>query len=184
VLFLGSVVNTVVYFQWGPIHVSLAGIWSTALILLRFVVLILAISISSFCLSTSEMITGLDRLLSPLRRIGIQTMDLIMVIQVTLRFLPLLALSAERIAKAQASRGAEWGARKGGLIAQVKKVIPLIIPLFLTSLRRSEMLALAMDARAYGLKNLRTSVYALSHHRGDTVFVFVGMIVILATVLL
>jgi energy-coupling factor transport system permease protein len=130
------------------------------------------------------MITGLDHLLSPLRRIGIQTMDLVMMIQVTLRFLPLLAISAERIAKAQASRGAQWGTGKSGLVAQVRRVVPLIVPLFLTTLRRSESMALAMDARAYGLKDIRTSVYTLTYHPRDTWFVMVGLIFIVATIML
>ena len=183
-LFLSSQINTVIYWSWGPIHITQAGIWATVIMLLRFVVLILVISLSSFCITTSEMITGLDHLLSPLKRIGIQTMDLVMAVQVALRFLPLLALSAERIAKAQASRGAEWGTKKGGLVAQVRRIIPLIIPLMLTSLRRSEMMALAMDARAYGLKKERTSIYELIYRRSDTVFILIGMFVIVTTVML
>jgi energy-coupling factor transport system permease protein len=181
--FFSSQVNTVVYFSWWIFHITLAGIFSAVVLLLRFVVLILTISLSSFCLSTSEMITGLDHLLSPLKHLGIQTMDLVMVIQVALRFLPLLAISAERIAKAQASRGAEWGTRRGGLIAQVRRVIPLIVPLFLTSLRRSEALALAMDARAYGLKNQRTSIYELNYQRKDTIFLLIGLLVTFSSLL-
>jgi len=183
-LFLGSQINTVVYWSWGPIHITQAGIWATIIMLIRFIVLILVISLSSFCVTTSEMITGLDHLLSPLKRLGIQTMDMVMAIQVALRFLPLLALSAERIAKAQASRGAEWGTKKGGLAAQVKRVIPLIVPLMLTSLRRAEMMALAMDARAYGLKNDRSSIYELTYRNADTLFIFVGLLVMVATIML
>ncbi len=176
-LFFSSRVNTEVYFSWGLIHITRAGCWVAVGLLVRFITFILCISLFSFCVSSSEMITGLDHLLSPLRLIGIQTMDLVMVIQVALRFLPLLAQSAERIAKAQASRGAQWGIKKGGLISQVKRIIPLIIPLFMTSLRRSETMALAMDARAYGLKNQRTSIYELKYKWRDTLFVLIGAIV-------
>jgi energy-coupling factor transport system permease protein len=183
-LFFAPRVDAAFLVSWGPVHISLAGIWAAIIMLLRFVALIFCLSLSSFCLSTSEMITGLDHLLSPLRRIGIQTMDLVMAIQVTLRFLPLLAISAERIAKAQASRGSDWGAKKGGLVAKVKRVIPLIVPLFLTSLRRSESMALAMDARAYGLKDRRTSIYELTFHPRDLVFVLIGLIVSALTILL
>jgi energy-coupling factor transport system permease protein len=91
-----------------------------------------------------------------------------------MRFLPLLAQSAERIAKAQASRGSEWGTRKGNLFSQVKQIIPLIVPLFLISLRRAETMALAMDARAYGLKNQRTSLYELHFDWKDALFLAIG----------
>jgi energy-coupling factor transport system permease protein len=116
-------------FTLGPLQVSLAVIWSGVLLILRFSALILVLSLMSFCVSTSEMIHGLQQLLSPLNRIGIHTMDVVMVIQVTLRFLPFLAQSAERIAKAQASRGAEWGAKSKGLAGRVRQIAPLIIPL-------------------------------------------------------
>jgi energy-coupling factor transport system permease protein len=183
-LFFASPTDSRLYFSWWIIRIGPYNLISAAMLMLRFVVLILAISLSSFCLSTSEMITGLDHLLAPLKRIGIQTMDLVMVIQVTVRFLPLLALSAERIAKAQASRGAEWSTHERGLIKGAKRVIPLLVPLLMTSLRRSESLALAMDARAYGMKNQRTSIYELRFHRRDAVMLLAGIAIILAVVLL
>jgi energy-coupling factor transport system permease protein len=182
-LFFSSRVDNIVYFDWWVIHITRLGVLSAVMILFRFVVLILCISLTSFTLSTSEMITGMDHLLTPLKHIGIQTMDLVMVIQVAMRFLPLLALTAERIAKAQASRGADWGTKKGGLVTQIKRVIPLIVPLFLISLRRSETLALAMDARAYGLKNQRTSIYDLDFKRKDTIFILMGTVIILGSLL-
>jgi energy-coupling factor transport system permease protein len=174
IFFFSSTLNTPVYFQWSIIHISLSGLLAALILMMRFVALILALSLMSFCLSTSEAITGLSELLSPLDKIGIHTMDFVMIFQVAMRFLPLLAQSAERIAKAQASRGAEWGSGRINLFTQVKRIVPLIVPLFLISLRRAETMALAMDARAYGLKNLRTSLYELSFGWKDGVFLLIG----------
>ena len=162
-----------ILFTLGPLSVSLAGILSGILLILRFAALILVISLMTFVISTSEMIQGLQKLLAPLSLIGIRTMDFVMVIQVTLRFLPFLAQSAERIAKAQASRGAEWGVKSKGLMSRVRQVIPLIIPLFTTSLRRSETMALAMDARAYGFKANRTSMFEYTFTWRDALFLLV-----------
>jgi energy-coupling factor transport system permease protein len=177
VLFFSNLVTSTVYFSWGIIHITQYGLKFALMLFVRFIALILGLSLSSFCLSNSEMITGLDDLLRPLRKIGIQTMDLVMVIQVAMRFLPLLAQSAERIAKAQVSRGAEWGTRRGNVVQQVRRVIPLIIPLILTSLRRAESMALAMDARAYGVKDHRTSIYTLEMHLKDWLFILFGLAV-------
>lgn len=174
ILFFSTTKNTAVYFQWWIIHITLAGLWTALVLMVRFVALILSLSWMSFCLSTSEAITGLSDLLRPLNKIGVYTMDFVMIFQVAMRFLPLLAQSAERIAKAQASRGAEWGG-KGGLISQVKRIVPLIVPLFLISLRRAETMALAMDARAYGLKNQRTSLYRLYFVWQDGLFLLIGI---------
>lgn len=158
----------------GPVHITSAGILSGVIIILRFSALILTLSLMTYCLSTSEMIQGLQRLLSPLNRIGIPTMDFVMVIQITLRFLPFLAQSAERIAKAQASRGADWGTKTRGLAARIRQVVPLIIPLFVTSLRRAETLALAMDARAYGVNKERTSLMVFTFGWRDVLFVSIA----------
>lgn len=184
VLFFSPQVNSLTYFAWGPIHITLAGLWAALQLLLRFVALILCLSLASFCTSTSELITGMDRLLSPLNWLGIQTMDFVMTLQVAIRFLPLLAQSAERIAKAQASRGAEWGVRSGGLFKQTRQMLPLIVPLILTSLRRAEMLALAMDARAYALQKERTSLYQLTFTRSDALFLLLGLGMICLIILL
>jgi energy-coupling factor transport system permease protein len=97
-------------------------------------------------------------------------MDLVMVLQVMLRFIPFLAQTAERIAKAQASRGAEWGVKTRGIWSRIRQVVPLIIPLFLISLRRSENMALAMDARAYGYLNQRTSMHDYSMGWKELIF--------------
>ena len=160
----------------GWLHITLNGVWAGIMLLVRFSALILLLSLGSFVISTSELLQGLTQMLSPLNRIGIRTMDFIMIIQVTLHFLPFLAQSAERIAKAQASRGSDWGTKKKGLVNRIRQVVPMIIPLFITSLRRSENLALAMDARAYGVMNKRT-------HMAETHFTMVDGFAIVISIM-
>ena len=166
--------NTLPLFELGIFKVYASGLVSAGMLLLRFCVLILALSLSSFTLSTSEMIHGLESLLKPISRFGLPVHDLVMVLQVTIRFIPFLAIAAERIAKAQASRGAEWGVRKGNIFQRVRQVIPLIVPLFLTSLRRAETMALAMDARAYGSTRRRTSMYTMHFAWRDAAALLLG----------
>jgi len=168
----------------GPVKIFLAGFISAGMLLLRFVVLILGLSLASFTLSTSEMIHGLESLFTPLANLGIPTHDLVMVMQVTIRFIPFLAQAAERIAKAQASRGADWGTRKGGLLARTRQVIPLILPLFLTSLRRAETMALAMDARGYATVARRTSMLVMHFSWKDGFAIVLGVLTGVAILLL
>ena len=149
-LFLASQGESAVWFAWGPVQFTGAGIEQAALLVLRFMALVLTISLLSFCTATTEIVRGLSALLSPLGRLGLPVHDFILMVQVTLRFLPLLAREAERIAKSQAARGADWGTGRGGLLRRTRQVLPLLIPLFLTSLRRAENLAVAMEARGYG----------------------------------
>ena len=180
VLFYSSALDPVMLFSIGKLHITLAGVLAGAMLLIRFCALILCLSLGSFVISTSELLHGMTRILNPLNRFGIHTMDFIMVIQVMLRFLPFLAQSAERIAKAQASRGADWGGKKKGLLNRIKQVVPMLIPLFTTSLRRSENLALAMDARAYGILEHRTSMVEIHFSWMDGITVLISIMVSLA----
>lgn len=147
-----------VLLQWNWFKITMVGILGGIRLLLRFSGLILTLSLSSFVISTSEMTRGLEALLNPLNRFGVPTRDFVMAVQVMLRFIPFLAQSAERIAKAQASRGADWGTRRGNPVSRVRQTFPLLVPLFLNGLRRAENLALAMEARGYGSPGKHTSM--------------------------
>lgn len=177
VFFYSSAKDPNILFSIWIFRITLTGIMAGVILLLRFVALILTLSLATFCISTSEGIQGVQRLLSPLNRLRIRTMDLVMVMQITLRFVPLLTQTAERIAKAQASRGAQWGGKTKGVINRVKQILPLVVPLFVISLRRAENLALAMDARAYGYLDYRTSMVEMKFTFTDALAVILNLIV-------
>jgi energy-coupling factor transport system permease protein len=177
VFFYSSAKDPNILFSIWVFRITLTGIMAGAILLLRFTALILTLSLATFCISTSEGIQGVQRLLSPLNRLRIKTMDLVMVMQITLRFVPLLTQTAERIAKAQASRGADWGGKTKGLINRIKQLMPLVVPLFVISLRRAENLALAMDARAYGYLEYRTSMVEMKFTITDALGVLLNLIV-------
>ncbi len=154
----------------GPLSASLAGVWSGLRLISRFTGYILLINLISAVLSTSEMTHGLEAMLHPFERLGLPSHDLVLVVQVTLRFLPILMLNAERIAKAQASRGAEWGLGSRNPFRRAQQIVPLIVPLFLAALRRAENLALAMDARGYASHKRRTSMVQMRFRSSDEAF--------------
>jgi len=166
---------------WGPVYISPMSLLNGTLLVVRFAALILTISLTSFCISTTEIVRGLEALLAPFTKIGLPTHDFVLMIQVTLRFLPLLAQEAERIAKSQASRGAEWGTGRGGLLRRTRQAFPLLVPLFLTSLQRAENLALAMEARGYQGGKGRTSMVVLHFRWADAVAL--SLVVALSTMI-
>jgi energy-coupling factor transport system permease protein len=134
------------------------GIQTATLLLMKFFGLIVLFSIISASISTLELIHGLDLLFKPLNRFGLRTDAIAMTIQIVFRFVPFLAISAERIAKAQASRGAEWGSGRMNLVKRVRQIVPLLVPLFNSSLRQAETLADAMLARGYEGSQPRTGM--------------------------
>ncbi len=183
-IFFGPQEDDVLLIAWRFVHISWADLRLGAMLISRFATLILALSLFSFCVSTRELVSGLDALLRPLTALGLPTHDVVLMVQVTLRFLPLLAREAERIAKSQASRGAEWGTGRGGLFKRTRQALPLLVPLFLTSLRRAENLALAMEARSYTGGQRRTSMTTLRFRAVDGVVILLVVAIAAAALLL
>lgn len=151
-----------------PIYIE--GILSALRLLLRFASLLLILTTLTSSLSTIEIINGLDLLLKPLQQIGIPTANAVLLVQLTLRFIPFLALNAEKIAKSQASRGAKWDTPNKNLFNRVQQILPLLIPLFTSSLRQAENLSTAMLARGFASNTARTSIHTYRFSLMDGVF--------------
>jgi len=116
----------------------------------RLSVLIVLTSLLTVSTTTTDLAHGTEALLAPLQRVGFPAHELALVVAIALRFVPTLALQMERIVKAQIARGADFGTdSRLRIIKTVRRLLPLLIPLFLVSLRRSEALILAMEARGY-----------------------------------
>jgi energy-coupling factor transport system permease protein len=162
-------------FRIGSNVIATSDLLNGVILLLRFTALILGLTIASQTLSTSELTHGMESLLTPLKWLHFPVHDLVVVMQVSLRFIPLLAQVAERIAKAQASRGAAWQKGSGSLLSRVRLFIPLLLPLFLTSLRRAENMALAMDARGYGSRKERSSLISYRFGWVDALVVLLSL---------
>jgi energy-coupling factor transport system permease protein len=169
---------------YGWLQITTTDLWLGLALLVRFTGFMAVIGLGAMFLSESELTRGLEALLSPLNVLHIPAHDFVMVIQVTLRYFPLLSQTAERIAKAQASRGADWQPTGWNLIRRARQIIPVIIPLFVASLRRAENMALAMDARGYGILPIRTSMVTLAYHREDFLVFLVIIPLLLAVILL
>ena len=101
-----------------------------------------------------------------------------------MRFLPLLALSAEKIAKAQAARGGDWEQRGFNPVRQAKRVLPLIVPLMVNSLKRAETMALAMESRGFNAVEKRSSYYALEYTWLDGISLLAALGLSVALILL
>jgi energy-coupling factor transport system permease protein len=143
-------INNPLLLSISSLSLTISGVIAAFMLILRFSALIMVISLASFTLSTSDIIYGMQSLLRPLNWLHIPSEDVVMILQITIRFLPMLGQATEQITKAQAARGAAWGLKEKNPLRRIKLIIPVIIPMFLTSLQRAETMALAMDARGYG----------------------------------
>jgi len=105
--------------------------------------------ISGFFVSTPEfdLIDGLKILLTPLRICRLPVNHLILIIEIIFRFIPLMVDEAVSILKTQTIRGG-LGKVKGKL-AKIRAVIPLIVPMIIQAIKRSEALADAITMRCF-----------------------------------
>ncbi|WP_040203278.1 energy-coupling factor transporter transmembrane component T family protein [Neobacillus jeddahensis] len=152
--------------EWGPIKIYEEGVRQGVFISLRFFFLILMTSLLTLTTSPIEITDGLETLLNPLKKIHFPVHEMALMMSISLRFIPTLMQETDKIMKAQMARGVEFSS--GPFKERIKAVIPLLIPLFVSSFKRAEELAVAMEARGYRGGEGRTKYRQLSWKAADT----------------
>jgi len=153
--------------EWGPVLVSGASIVALGAILLAMVDIVLLLTLLTAVADVSDVTHGIEGLLRPFQRLGFPAHELALVLVVAMRFVPLLGQELERLMKAQAARGGDFGRWRGGVVQRVRRILPLIVPLFIAALRRSEELIIAMEARGYAGGKGRTCLVRLQLRPAD-----------------
>lgn len=141
-----------VLFKWKFIKITQGGVYYTVFLAARLILLVAGSSILTLTTTPVSLTDGLESLLYPLKLIRFPVHELALIMSIALRFIPILSDETARIMNAQKARGADF--ETGGLIKRVKAVIPILVPLLISSVRRADELGEAMDARCYaGSKN-------------------------------
>ena len=136
-----------VIYEIGPLDITYEGLSQGAFMAIRLILLIVGTSLLTLTTSPIALTDGIERLLSPFKRIGIPAHELAMMMTIAVRFIPTLLEETDKIMKAQMARGADF--ESGNLINRAKNMVPLLVPLFISAFRRADDLAMAMEARCY-----------------------------------
>lgn len=169
--------------SWWAIHVYWEGIWEGIYILVRIVTMIVVSGLFLSYTTTPIMLTdGIESLLSPLKKLHLHVHEFAMMTSIALRFIPIIMEEAEKITAAQQSRGVDF--TSGGLLKRVKAFIPVIIPLFVSSIHRGTELATAMECRCYHGGEGRTKFHVLKFRPTDYVAFGAGIAFIVSIVVL
>lgn len=158
----GEIVFTIPY---TPISATREGIRLAVFMVIRLTFLVTGTSILTLTTSPLSLTDGIEQLLSPLKKIGVPAHELAMMMTIAIRFIPTLLEETEKIMKAQTSRGADF--ETGNVIKRAKALIPLLVPLFISSFRRADELAMAMECRCYHGGNGRTRMKQLKIRKSD-----------------
>ena len=165
------------------IEIYKEGIIRALLMATRVIILIVGTSILlTYTTSPISLTDGLESLLSPLKKIKVPVHTFAMMMSIALRFIPTLIEETEKIMNAQKSRGADF--TSGSLVQRAKALIPLLIPLFVSSFKRAEELATAMECRCYRGDVGRTKLVKLEYKGRDFIFLAVFVILLAAMIAL
>ncbi len=143
----------------------------------RIICLILTTSlVLTYTTSPIELTDGIERVLSPLNKLfKVPVHDFAMIMSIALRFIPTLLEETDKIMSAQSARGADF--KTGSLVQRVKALLPVFIPLLISSFRRAIELATAMECRCYHGGEGRTKMKILKLESRDYAFIiFVALV--------
>ncbi len=157
---------------WKFIKIYEAGIRNAVMMLLRLLSLVLGTSVLiSFTTSPLELTDAIESLLSPLKKIKVPVHEFAMMMSIALRFIPTLIEETNKIISAQKARCADF--ESGNLLKRLKALIPILIPLFVSAVRRAEELADAMECRCYHGGEGRTKLKVMKSDAKDYGFLVV-----------
>lgn len=158
------------------------GLWNAGFMILRITMLVMGTFLLTYTTSPIALTDGLERLLRPLNRIRVPVHELSMMMCIALRFIPTLMEETDKIISAQKARGADF--ESGNLIRRAKALVPILVPLFVSSFRRADELATAMECRCYHDGEGRTRMKVLVFSRADVLALLLAGLMIAAVCVL
>lgn len=169
--------------KWGSIEIYAEGLRAAGLMVTRLITLITGTFVLlTYTTSPMALTDAIERLTSPLKKLGVPTHEFAMMMTIALRFIPTLIEETDKIINAQKSRGADF--ETGSLIKRAKAIIPILIPLFISAFRRADELASAMECRLYHGGEGRTKMKILKLKLCDFLALLFFAAVIVITVLI
>ncbi|WP_297077987.1 energy-coupling factor transporter transmembrane protein EcfT [uncultured Enterococcus sp.] len=164
-----------VYWQWGIFRLTEFGVLNGIFIFCRFVLIIFISTLLTLSTPPLALSDAIEAVLRPLKVIKFPVHEISLMLSIALRFVPTLMDETEKIMNAQRARGVDFG--EGSIVQKMKAIVPLLIPLFVSSFNRAEDLATAMEARGYQGGEGRTKYRILHWQLRDTLTILVFVIV-------
>lgn len=156
------------------------GVYTAIFVAVRIMALIVGSTLLTYTTTPTMLTDAIERLLKPLKLFHVPVHTLAMMMTLALRFIPTLMEEIDKIMNAQKARGADL--ESGGLMQRAKALVPILIPLFVSSFRRAYELAFAMECRCYTGGEGRTRMKQMKLKGLDSVLI-VGCAVLLGGVI-
>lgn len=173
ILIMFSVVFSVIFTEGtvaidlGLFDITYEGLIQGARLAARLCMLIMGTSIMTYTTTPTDIADGMEKAFGFLKKLNVPVHDIAMMVSIAFRFIPILVEETDKIMKAQMARGAEFDGK--GIVKKAKSMVPLIVPLLISSIKRALDLATAMEARCYRGGNGRTKMKPLKYKNIDGV---------------
>ena len=169
-----------VIFKIWKLKVTYEGLVQAAYMGIRLVFLIMGSSLMTLTTTPNDLTDGMEKGLRFLKVIKVPVHEIAMMMSIALRFIPILMDETDKIMKAQSARGADF--EHGNFFKRIKAMIPILVPLFVSAIRRAFDLATAMEARCYRGGNGRTKMKPLKYDKKDGIayiilFAYLGVMI-------
>lgn len=162
--------------------VTWQGIERAIKMVMRITLLIMGTFMLTYTTSPMALTDGLELLMGPLKKIKVPVHELTMIMSMALRFIPTLIEETDKIMSAQKARGADF--ETGNLVQRAKALLPILVPLFVSSFRRADELAVAMESRCYHGGEGRSRMKQLRFERRDYAALILGALILAAVIVL
>ena len=165
-----------VLIKLGPVSITKQGLWMAFYLVIRLVYLVIGSSVMTFTTTPNQLTDGLEKGFQFLKKVHIPVHEIAMMMSLALRFVPTLLEETDKIMQAQKARGADL--EGGNVIARIKALIPILVPLFVSSFRRAYDLATAMECRCYHGGEGRTRMKSIHMAKRDVIgLITVGLVI-------
>ena len=154
-----------VLIKLGPVSITKQGLWMAFYLVIRLVYLVIGSSVMTFTTTPNQLTDRLEKGFQFLKKVHVPVHEIAMMMSIALRFIPILTEELDKIMKAQMSRGVDF--ESGNILERGKKLIPVLVPLFIAAIRRASDLAMAMDARCYNGGEGKTRLHPLVYKKQD-----------------
>ena len=158
--------ETVAFIPYTSLAITKEGLIYGIFYSARICILIILANLLTLTTAPMSLTDAVEYFLTPLKIIKVPAHEIGMMLSIALRFFPILLAETDRIRKAQISRGATF---QGPLRHKVNMISTLIVPLFVSTFRKANELAMAMDARCYSSSSRRTTLFELKFHTRDRI---------------
>ena len=160
-----------IIFEFWFVRITDYALQQAGIIFCRFILIIFFSTLLTLTTMPLSLASAVEGLLSLLKKVKVPVHEIGLMLSMSLRFVPTLMDDTTRIMNAQKARGVDFD--EGSIVQKVKALIPILIPLFATSLKRADSLAIAMEARGYQGGKGRSQYRQLKWSFKDTLTIFV-----------